>query len=531
VEVEEGEEEEGERHERLSEASNGNNSSCQDNVVQPRADWPPQHGAAPAPVLVGRPTSECEGEGHKEPVALEDVALAGPVASGGSADAGACDEQVAEGLPEDAAEKGDRLKVARPKSLASTRRTFINAVISFIGSGMYGLPIAFRHIGVIGGVLGMIFVSVVSLHCMFLVVDCRNFLETHCSKQIKTYGDIGFYAFGHVGARVVDFCVMLTQVGFCISYLIVISQSMREVFGHITKRMWIILCLPLLIRASWLRSLKSIAPMSVLAVLTESLAALMVAGFTVQEIFSSPSVPDKHSVALAAMANDSSASAAHELALIDFRGIPYFFGVSIYTFEGIGMVIPVMNSMKDVTKFRFVWGSALALVATINTLFGFLGYMAYRGEVADIIISNLPQSNTTSLMKVSLCLGLFCTYPLMMFPVIEMLEEFLGRAGDAVPAKWNAMRSSLVLGTGAVALLVPKFSLFIALVGASGCALLAFVLPSAFHLKLRYEQMSALERLREASCICMGIVGSILGTMSAIADMRAAFAAEPADAA
>mmetsp|Transcript_88142 Transcript_88142/g.247934 ORF Transcript_88142/g.247934 Transcript_88142/m.247934 type:complete len:611 (+) Transcript_88142:174-2006(+) len=421
--------------------------------------------------------------------------------------------------------KASHLAVVDDARLSSSRRTFINAVVCFIGSGMYGLPIAFQRVGLLGGVLVFTFVAVVSLHCMFLVVDCKVFLEVECSKNIKTYGDIGYYAFGQLGARTVDTFIMLTQIGFCVAYLIVIADSMSNIIVRCSKRLWILLCMPLLVRASWLRSLKSMAPLSLLGELGQLLAASTVILYVMQFIVTGESEGGPPEGLGNQTANKSlnEADAMDALLFFDASGIPYFFGVSIYCFEGVGMVIPVRNSMKNTVKFKLVWGLAVFCVTFINGAVGLLGYVAFRERAEEIILNNLPQVHATTMVKVAFCVGLFFTYPIMMFPVIELFEEFLGRASSArscgSTAKWNAMRSAIVLATGIVAALVPKFTFFIALVGASGSTMLALVLPSAFHLKLRYREMNFWQCWRECVCIGLGLFGGVLGTMSAVADL------------
>ena len=58
------------------------------------------------------------------------------------------------------------LKQDADAALAGNLRTFVNAVICFIGSGVLGLPFAFQHVGLAGGLFGLSFVAVVALHCM-----------------------------------------------------------------------------------------------------------------------------------------------------------------------------------------------------------------------------------------------------------------------------------------------------------------------------------------------------------------------------
>jgi len=48
----------------------------------------------------------------------------------------------------------------------------------------------------------------------------------------------------------------------------------------------------------------------------------------------------------------------------------------------------------------------------------------------------------------------------------------------------NFLRSLMVIMTGLIVLVIPSFSTLMALVGATCCSLLAFIMPALFHLKI-----------------------------------------------
>ena len=94
-------------------------------------------------------------------------------------------------------------------------------------------------------------------------------------------------------------------------------------------------------------------------------------------------------------------------------GTRFFFGVTTYCFEGIGMVLPVRNSMRNPESFKLIWGAACTAVAVLYLCFGCLGYVAFGDSVDEIITMNLPHGPLTVSIKVSLCVGLLFTYPIM----------------------------------------------------------------------------------------------------------------------
>ena len=119
--------------------------------------------------------------------------------------------------------------------------------------------------------------------------------------------------------------------------------------------------------------------------------------------------------------------------------------------------------------------------------------------------------------QVSLCVGLYFTYPIMLFPAIQILEDTLFTRGALVAeSRRSLFRAALVLLTATVALGVPNFGLFISLIGSSCCALLAFVLPCVFYLKLHSDQLGPAEIALNAIAIFVGVAGAVLGTSNSI---------------
>lgn len=95
------------------------------------------------------------------------------------------------------------------------------------------------------------------------------------------------------------------------------------------------------------------------------------------------------------------------------------------------------------------------------------------------LICGAPSSQDWSAVtvKVSLCLGLLFTFPVMLVPVYEIvegkllkLEWFLASVRPSLrPQAFNAIRMLIVGLTVVTAAVVPGFGLFISLVGTLGC--------------------------------------------------------------
>jgi len=73
--------------------------------------------------------------------------------------------------------------------------------------------------------------------------------------------------------------------------------------------------------------------------------------------------------------------------------LPLFFGTTIFAFEGIALVLPLQNSMKNPKNFSKTFGVlnvGIVLVTGLYISFGAIGYWKYGEEAAGSLTLNLP---------------------------------------------------------------------------------------------------------------------------------------------
>lgn len=77
----------------------------------------------------------------------------------------------------------------------------------------------------------------------------------------------------------------------------------------------------------------------------------------------------------------------------DFRTLPLFFGTTIFAFEGIALVLPLKNAMKQPQSFSKKFGVlniGMVFVTAIFISFGAIGYWKYGKDTAPSLTLNLP---------------------------------------------------------------------------------------------------------------------------------------------
>ncbi|AED98135.1 Amino acid transporter AVT3A [Arabidopsis thaliana] len=386
-----------------------------------------------------------------------------------------------------------------PRTLSSQPKTFANVFIAIVGAGVLGLPYTFKKTGWLLGLLTLLFVSSLTFFCMMLLVHTRRKLESLSGfNSITSFGDLGESVCGPAGRLVVDVMLVLSQSGFCVSYLIFVATTMANLLSRGTEHIlgldaasiYLWGCFPFQLGLNSIPSLTHLAPLSIFADIVDVAATLVV---MVQDVF---------------------IFLKRRPPLRVFGGVSVFFyglGVAVYAFEGIGMVLPLELEAKYKDKFGRALGLAMGLISIMYGAFGLLGYMAYGEETKDIITTNLGTGVVSTLVQLGLAINLFFTFPLMMQPVYEVVERRLCSSRYSVWVRW-----ATVLVVTLVALLVPNFADFLSLVGSSVCVVLGFVLPSLFHLQAFKNELSITRIVVDVLVFLIGVMIAITGTWTAV---------------
>jgi len=121
-----------------------------------------------------------------------------------------------------------------------------------------------------------------------------------------------------------------------------------------------------------------------------------------------------------------------EVEFINPTGYLYVIGFAIYTYEGIGVVLPVMDLCEKKESYKMILFLVMTVMMLFFIFFGLITYLAYGSEMANypIILSALPIDTNLNLavntiIKIIFCINLICSYPLVIYPANIMLESYL----------------------------------------------------------------------------------------------------------
>ena len=410
---------------------------------------------------------------------------------------------------------------------ATPTQVAINIVISFVGAGLLGMPYAFSRSGWLLGSLCLAAVSSGNVYAMLLLVKCRKKLEASGIIGIKGYGDVGREVMGPRGEVVVNVCLVVSQAGFATAYLIFIAANVQSMTsGDAGRAMIIYGCVPILALLVQFRDMKKLSPFSLVAdgklCHTDKIFLAFFGFFCLPHSFYFHFLfLVANLLGLSAVIFQDFEYYTHDdtIVAVDFTGLIYVTSVCIYSLEGVGLILPLESSCADREGFPRLLKQVITVITMIMAFFGACGYIAFGNDTISPISLNL-RGESAAFVQFALCLAIYLTYPIMMFPVSDVLEDlFLSESNKPPRTYWpsRSFRLFIVLTTATIAYSLPNFGKFLELVGASICTLLGFIFPCYFHIKVfGRTELKMWEILLDVSVIILGIFFGALGTYDAI---------------
>ncbi|KAI9260543.1 transmembrane amino acid transporter protein-domain-containing protein [Phascolomyces articulosus] len=355
-----------------------------------------------------------------------------------------------------------------PQGTASPSKAVFLLLKSFVGTGVMFLPKAFYNGGMIFSTTLLAVIAIISLYSFLLLVETR-------SKVPMSFGDIGGVLFGKTMRMAVLVSITLSQIGFVCAYMVFVAQNLQALLEsvfhcEVTVPLAYLILGQILVFVP-LAMIRKIQKLSAFALIADLFILIGLVYLYYYDFL----VLATHGVGDVIWTINSSSFAT-------------FIGTAVFTYEGVGLVIPITESMKNPEKFPKVLSWTLFGITLLFLSIGFLSYLAFGKDVQTVILLNLPATRTVDTIQGLYALAICLSIPLQLFPAIRIMETGLfTRSGKNNPVvKWekNAFRFFTVLVCAGVAIAGSSdLDKFVSIVGSFCCVPLCFLFPPLFHLK------------------------------------------------
>ncbi|KAG1674005.1 Proton-coupled amino acid transporter 4 [Nymphon striatum] len=222
------------------------------------------------------------------------------------------------------------------------------------------------------------------------IIVLHQFFDKRVGRESLSYQDVSEYVFKTGPSRLqvlapfsrgtVKVFLCLTQLGFCVVYFIFVADNIKQVVDAYSKNSFIIskeaylaMILPLVIIYSFVKSLKRLAPASIIATSLQLFGLIVIFQKLFQDLQDFNSRPF----------------------IASYKTWPLYFGTAMFAFEGIGVVLPIENKMKTPKEFGGLTGvlnTGMSLLACGYIAVGFYGYLKYGDSVHAAILFDMPNN-------------------------------------------------------------------------------------------------------------------------------------------
>lgn len=361
---------------------------------------------------------------------------------------------------------------------------------SFVGTGVLFLPRAYFNGGMLFSNVVLFFIAALSYYCFILLVSIRL-------KVPASFGDMGGKIFGNYFRNSINFSLVISQIGFSSAYIVFVAENLRAFVLAVTRcrtdidiGFMILAQMIIFLPLSLYRNINHIQKLALLADLFILLGLIYVYYYDVHTIVKQHGFGDYENF-----------NPEYWTLLI---------GTAIFTFEGVGLVIPIQSGMAEPKKFPKVMGTVMVIITVVFISAGALSYAAYGSETKTVILLNMPQDDKiVNAVQFIYSLAILLSTPLQIYPAIEITsQQLFSRTGKYNPwIKWkkNIFRFFMVALCACIAWAgANDLDKFVSLVGSFACIPLVYIYPPLMH--YRAVATKTWQRVADVLLVIFGVL-------------------------
>uniref|UniRef100_A0A8D8RY62 Proton-coupled amino acid transporter 1 n=1 Tax=Cacopsylla melanoneura TaxID=428564 RepID=A0A8D8RY62_9HEMI len=407
------------------------------------------------------------------------------------------------------------------ENATSNWETMGHLITGSLGAGMLAIPIAFSHVGLVTGIIGVIVITILASYCMHQLLRVQYIICKKHRVSVMEYADVMkaalkdgpdcFKWLTKPSPYLVDFFVSAYQVGICCCALEFIAGSCKQFaeyrFGICWDiRSWMLITGLLVTPINQIRNLHLLSPLSVVG------DGLIVGGLAIVYYFifqeGVPSFEDR-----VWLLTDS-----------PLKGFALFFGTVMYSVQTIGVIVALENNMKTPSDYRKPFGVfnlGMVIVAGADILIGFWGYAKWGDKTQSSITWNLPASSVlTQWLQLMFALQCLLSYPLQSFVPYEILwKNYLTRLNwksfEQHEEVWSTiLRAVIPWSTVLLSISIPFLDLLISFTGALCLPAVGITFPGILEICVFYDQkkLTPLNLAKNIFLILFGVLSTFIST-------------------
>lgn len=244
--------------------------------------------------------------------------------------------------------------------LAGIPSTLLTIFKSFVGTAILFQPAGFKQAGALAAAASLLLAGVLSMLCASMLIESKQALVRR-GETVLSYGDIASFAFGAAGRTAVDVSIFLSQFGFSCSYASFVVLNVRHFLEN---------CFP----ASWVVADKyKFSILGAFVIWTPLCFIRNVQWFALPSLVANVIIFCSIVYIMGSNLVTIHDNGIHKNVEMFQPSFLVFFGTAAYSFEGIGLVVPIERAMREKEKLPMLLRWSFVLIISLLIGFGLVG--------------------------------------------------------------------------------------------------------------------------------------------------------------
>ncbi|XP_032877944.1 vesicular inhibitory amino acid transporter-like [Amblyraja radiata] len=387
-----------------------------------------------------------------------------------------------------------------------------NVTNAIQGIFVLGLPYAALH----SGYVGLLLITLAAVICCYtgkILIAClyEENEEGQLVRVRTSYEDIANACceqlFPKLGGKIVNFAQVAELIMTCILYLVVSGNLMVHSFPQmpVSEETWFVIAVMMLVPCIFIQNLQIVSKLSLLCSAVHLVVLCVVITYCMTQM-------GKWSWRKVTFS-------------VDFEKFLVSVGVIIFSYTSQIFLPTLEGSMRNKSSFDCMLNWTHLSACIFKTVFVLVSFLTWGNEMKEVITDNLP-FNLRMLVNVCLVGKALLSYPLPFYAAVQVVQSGIFNLGsmDGNTHIWPlVLRASLLMLTLLMAMLMPHFTFLMGLTGSVTGAVMTFLLPALFHLRLLWDKLGNLERFLDISIFLLGSLCGLSGIFCSVKGLIGAF--------
>ncbi|XP_038594891.1 sodium-coupled neutral amino acid transporter 2-like [Micropterus salmoides] len=404
---------------------------------------------------------------------------------------------------------------------ASFGMSVFNLGNAIMGSGILGLSYAMANTGIALFVILLLAVAILSLYSVHLLLKTAN------EGGALVYEQLGYKAFGMPGKLAASCSITMQNIGAMSSYLYIVKYELPIVIQSFvgSNEEWytngnylvLLVTLVIILPLSLLRNFGYLGYTSGLSLLCTVFFLTVV----IIKKFQIPCPLPKDMSHLNTITVDYSEDACTPKYFVWNSQTVYAVPILTFAFVCHPAILPMYEELKDRSRRKMqgvanVSFLAMFIMYLLAALFGYLTFnLNVESELLHTYSKIYKDDVLLLIVRLAVLAAVTLTVPVVLFPIRTSVNQLLCTSKEFSWIRHTIITVALLASTNALVIFVPSIRDIFAVIGASS-AMLIFILPSAFYIKLvKKESMMSVQKIGATAFLLLGFV-VMIGSMTLI---------------